>query len=211
MLRSRIFLFLRKNADIAEPKASEAHTTGDAQTAARDSASVAEEAAVAPAADDAENAAGFDKPGIEQDIKTAQDSTNESANERNIVPSNEQDNGQDSEQGNKPVNDAADPRIEKETDGSFVPRSSAAVAAQHQEQGGSGAASAALKPDDATTEHSDPAVDLSGELFSKDATLEAPASPTQTEINQQAGTTVVPAKKKRGFRAAWGAIRELLK
>lgn len=57
---------------------------------------------------------------------------------------------------------------------------------------------------DATSAHgtpTDPAVDLSGELYSKDAaTTSAPAQ----------GALDAP-KKKRGFRAAWGAIRELLK
>ncbi|KAJ1020575.1 hypothetical protein NDA13_005889 [Ustilago tritici] len=57
---------------------------------------------------------------------------------------------------------------------------------------------------DATSAHgtpTDPAVDLSGELYSKDAaTTSAPAQ----------GAVDAP-KKKRAFRAAWGAIRELLK
>lgn len=49
----------------------------------------------------------------------------------------------------------------------------------------------------------DPAVDLSGELYSKDAASQSTSA--------AAPNADVPKKKKRGFRAAWGAIRELLK
>lgn len=81
--------------------------------------------------------------------------------------------------------------------------------AQPKEQEGDVPATAVA---DASQARANPAVDLSGELYAKDPDVSVPASPTApVEAPPQAAATEAPQKKKRGFRAAWGAIRELLK
>lgn len=72
--------------------------------------------------------------------------------------------------------------------------------------------SADAPADEASAAQPEPFVDLSGELYNKQATDKAQLSaPPSAEVVSQANQTDAPPKKKRGFRAAWGAIRELLK
>jgi len=58
-------------------------------------------------------------------------------------------------------------------------------------------------------------VDLSGELYADEGNLRTttagPSTTSEAASQQQAATQAAPPKRKSGFRAAMGAVRELLR
>ncbi|SPO29009.1 uncharacterized protein UTRI_10238 [Ustilago trichophora] len=197
-----------KAVEASEPEAAKDQTANvhvAAAAAQTGPALEVEDAATAPVAQETGDVRVNDRVQV-QEIEPATEPANE--------PVSETSNEQAKAPPQEPVAEQAPTQPAEEAPAQLAEASAPAQAQIPEADIGSDAAADVPLAAETPTGKVDPSVDLSGELYSKDATAEAFSSPTpvpaSTELDQQTSTPAGTTKKKRGFRAAWGAIRELL-
>lgn len=146
--------------------------------------------------------------------KPAYEAANEPVNADDIEPSSEITNVR--ERAEEPAHGIALGQAQEQPAVALVLQTNDAPTAQSERPNAgvvAGVSSGGPTATDAQTSQVEPAMDLSGELYSKSTVTDASASPTPAAAPgvHPDSAKDSPAKKKRGFRAAWGAIRELLR